>query len=117
LRYTQAYIAQLSRNLACNWQHSLRQRLRRWLLESWDRLQSDNVPLTHEFLGEMLGVSRASVSEALAEIQAIGIIKSGRKPINILNLEELQNAACECYHVVLNEYDRLLGKRGEGALR
>lgn len=111
MRYTQAYIAQLSQNVACNRQHDLHQRLCRWLLEARDRLQSDEVPLTHEFIGEMLGVRRAGVSEALSAIQESGIVKSGRKSIKITDPEGLQAASCECYKVILEEYDRLLGNR------
>jgi CRP-like cAMP-binding protein len=115
LRYTQAYIAQLSQNVACNRQHDVNQRVARWLLESCDRLQSDHVPLTHEFIGEMLGVRRAGVSEALALIQDSGLIKSGRKSITILNMQGLNAASCECFAVIRDEYDRLLGKRPSAA--
>lgn len=111
LRYTQAYIAQLSQNVACNRQHNLRQRLCRWLLESRDRLQFDKVPLTHEFIGEMLGVRRASVSVELAAIRESGIVTYRRQSITVVDSQKLQTESCECYALVLDEYDRLLGDR------
>jgi CRP-like cAMP-binding protein len=111
LRYTQAYIAQLSQNVACNRQHDINQRLARWLLESCDRIQSDDIPLTHDFIGQMLGVRRAGVGEGLAILQAKGLVDSGRKSIKITDLAGLKGAACECYEVIRDEYDRLLGIR------
>lgn len=109
LRYTQAYIAQLSQNVACNRQHDVNQRLARWILESCDRIRSDDLALTHEFIGQMLGIRRAGVSESLAALQAKGLIDSGRKSIKVVDLEGLKDVACECYEVIRNEYDRLLG--------
>jgi len=109
LRYTQAYIAQLSQNVACNRQHDLNQRLARWLLESCDRIQSDDVGLTQEFISQMLGVRRSGVGDGLAALQAKGLIESGRKSVKIANLAGLKGVACECYQVIRDEYDRLLG--------
>ena len=111
LRYTQAYIAQLSQNVACNRQHDLNQRLARWLLESCDRIQSNDVGLTHEFISQMLGVRRAGVGDGLAALQAQGLIEGSRKSIKITDLEGLKGVACECYEVIRDEYDRLLGIR------
>jgi CRP-like cAMP-binding protein len=111
LRYTQAYIAQISQNVACNRQHDLRQRLARWLLETQDRLQSNDVPLTHEFISEMLGVRRQGITEAMGEFQQNEIINCGRGTITILDPERLHSASCECFKVLCDEYDRLLGPR------
>jgi len=111
LRYTQAYIAQLSQNVACNRQHDLTQRLARWLLESRARLHSDDLHLTHEFVSQMLGVRRAGVSEGLAALQERGVIESGRKSIKIVDIKGIMEASCECYEVIREEYDRLLGTR------
>jgi CRP-like cAMP-binding protein len=111
LRYTQAYLAQLSQNVACNRQHRIEERLARWLLESRDRLQSDELELTHELLSQMLGVRRAGVSESLAALADQGLLHPGRGTVSILDQERLQGASCECYEVLRDEYDRLLGNR------
>lgn len=108
LRYTQAYIAQLSQNVACNRMHELQPRLVRWLLDCRDRLGSDELHLSHEFIGQMLGVRRAGVTEALAALQADGEIKSGRMSIQIVNVAALEAKSCECHAVLLDEYNRLL---------
>jgi CRP-like cAMP-binding protein len=111
LRYTQAYIAQLSQNVACNRQHDIRQRLARWLLECRDRIQSDDFRLTHEFISQMLGVRRAGISEAASALQKDGLIEYGQKAIRITDAERLKEGSCECYGVLRDEYNRLLGVR------
>jgi CRP-like cAMP-binding protein len=109
LRYTQAYIAQLSQNVACNRAHTVDQRLARWLLECRDRLGTDDLALPQEFVGQMLGVRRAGVSEAAAGLQARGLIEHGRKKFRVTDPEGLGKVACECFRVLREEYDRLLG--------
>jgi len=109
LKYTQAFIAQLSQTTACNRLHSLEQRLGRWLLESHDRVESDDIHLTQQFISEMLGYRRAGVTLAAQKLQDDGLISYGRGCIHIRDLQGLEFAACECYSVVRSEYDRLLG--------
>lgn len=109
LRYTQAYIAHLSQNVACNRLHPIEQRLARWLLECRERLRSDDLVVTHEFLGEMLGVRRAGVSEAVGRLAARGLVRGGRKQVRVVDGPGLEAASCECYRVLRDEYDRLLG--------
>lgn len=109
LRYTQAYIAHLSQNVACNRLHQIDRRLARWLLECRDRLRSDDLAITHEFLGEMLGVRRAGVSETMGKLEQQGLVRRGRKRVRIINTSGLEAASCECYRVTREEYDRLLG--------
>ena len=109
LRYTQAYIAQLSQNVACNRLHLTKQRLARWMLECRDRLGTDDLSLTHEFIGQMLGVRRAGVTEAAGELQRRGLIKYGRKELRIVDAAGLEQVSCECFRVIRDEYDRLLG--------
>jgi CRP-like cAMP-binding protein len=109
LRYTQAYLAQISQNVSCNRLHSLNQRLARWLLESTDRIQSDHLVLSQEFVAEMLGVRRASVTEAAASLREAGVIDTGRNDIRIIDVVGLTKFSCECYGVLLDEYERLLG--------
>jgi CRP-like cAMP-binding protein len=108
LRYTQAYIAQLSQNVACNRLHPIEQRLARWLLESRDRLRSDDLSLSQEFIGQMLGVRRVGVTETAGKLRGQGLIEYGRKKLRIIDSEGLERASCECYRVIREEYDRLL---------
>lgn len=115
LRYTQAYIGQLSQNVACNRLHDIHQRLARWLLEARERIQSDDLNLTQEFLAEMLGVRRATVSDVAGPFREQGLLRWRRKSIQIVDVEKLKEVSCECYEVVRNEADRLLGKRSPGS--
>ena len=108
LKYTQAYIAQLSQNVACNRLHTLEQRLPRWLLECRDRLQTDNFEITHEFISHMLGVRRAGITEAAQSLQQRGIIESSRGAIRIKDTLALETASCECFRVILDQYNDLL---------
>jgi CRP-like cAMP-binding protein len=109
LRYTQALIAQISQTTGCNGLHVLDQRLARWLLEAQDRIDSDDLKLTQEFLGHMLGVRRAGVTQAAQKLQERGLIRYHRGHVQILNQQGLEAASCECFSVLREEYDRLLG--------
>jgi CRP-like cAMP-binding protein len=108
LKYTQAFIAQISQNVACNRLHEIDQRFARWLLEVRDRVQSDQFPLTHEFIAEMLGIRRAGVSQAAKKLTAKSIIDQKRGQIRILDLPGLLKMSCECYGALRDEYHRLL---------
>jgi CRP-like cAMP-binding protein len=108
LRYTQAYLAQISQNVACNRLHELKPRLARWLLECRDRAHSDELRITHEFLSQMLSVRRAGVTEGLNELQEDGFINCGRKSVQLINPRGLESTTCECFGVIRSEYDRLL---------
>ncbi len=109
LRYTQALIAQISQTTGCNSLHVLDQRLARWLLEAQDRIDSDDLKLTQEFLGHMLGVRRAGVTQAAQKLQERGLIQYKRGHVQILDQQGLEASACECFRVLREEYDRLLG--------
>lgn len=109
LRYTQAFIAQLSQTTACNSLHKLEQRLARWLLEVHDRVEGDTLALTQEFIADMLGVRRAGVTQTAQQLQEEGLIHYHRGHVEVLNRSGLEAYACECFHVVKDEYDRLLG--------
>lgn len=109
LRYTQAYIAQLSQNVACNRLHTIKQRLARWILECRDRLGADDLTPTHEFIAQMLGVRRAGVTETARELQDLGLIDCGRKRLQVIDASGLERVSCECFRVIREEYDRLLG--------
>ena len=109
LKYTQALIAQISQNAACNKLHQLGPRCARWLLEVSDRIQSDSFALSHEFIAEMLGISRVSVTLAMETLKKKNIIKYARSNISILDMPALERESCECYSILHEEYDRLLG--------
>ena len=107
--YNIAFMVQVSQSVACNGLHPLVQRCCRWLLMSRDRVGSDELRLTHEYLAIMLGARRASVTEALRPLQEEGLVRSHRGLLTILDGVGLEGRSCECYQVVRNEYDRLLG--------
>lgn len=109
LRYTQALITQISQTAVCNRLHSVEQRLCRWLLMTHDRTGSDELQMTHEFISNMLGVRREGVTMAAQRLQELGMISYVRGHIIILNREQLVNRVCECYQVVKDEHERLLG--------
>jgi CRP-like cAMP-binding protein len=108
LRYTQALHIQVSQTAACNCLHSLDERLARWLLMTRDRLQSDRLELTQEFLSTMLGVERSGVTLAAITLQDEGLIKYSRGRITILDRTSLERASCECYGRVKIIFDELL---------
>jgi CRP-like cAMP-binding protein len=92
---------------ACNGLHEIEERLARWLLMARDRVESDKFMLTQEFLAEMLGTRRTSVTLAAGSLQRSGLIKYSRGNIHILDPDGLQKRACECYPVVRNLVDGL----------
>jgi CRP-like cAMP-binding protein len=106
--YAQAFLNQVSQSAACNRLHPLEQRLCRWILMSHDRTGGDKITLTQEFLAQMLGVRRATVSIAAGMLQKAGLIRYNRGVIHILDRERLEEGSCECYHVVRREFERLL---------
>lgn len=108
-RYVLALHRQVSQAAACNGRHTAQERLARWLLSARDRVESDELPLSHEFLAEMLGMRRASVTVAAGALKSAGLIRNIPGCITILDAGGLEAAACECYRAVREEYDRLLG--------
>jgi CRP-like cAMP-binding protein len=109
--YAQAFMSQVAQSTACNRLHSAEQRLARWLLICRDRIGRDDVPITHETLAVMLGVRRATVTEAAGALQRQGLIRYRRGIITILDRARLETTSCECYTIVRAEFDRLLGVR------
>jgi CRP-like cAMP-binding protein len=85
---------------ACNALHKIEARLCGWLLQTRDRTESDTIMLTQEFLAEMLGVRRTSVTEVASKIQAVGAISYSRGVIKIIDLEALKALSCECYETL-----------------
>jgi len=108
LRYTQALITQMAQTAVCNRHHTLSQQLCRWLLLSLDRLPGNEIVMTQELIGNMLGVRREGVTEAAGRLQADGLIQYSRGHIKVLDRAKLEKRVCECYAVVKKEYDRLL---------
>ena len=108
LRYTQTLMNHLMQSVVCNQMHSVEERCCRWLLLTQDRVESDEFPLTQEFLAQMLGVRRATVSVVAATLQRVGLIRYHRGKIKVLDRQGLEAGSCECYQVVKQEYIRLL---------
>lgn len=108
-RYTQALIVQISQSAACNSHHSVEQRCCRWLLMTSERVNSDEFPITQEFLSQMLGVRRASVTVVAGILQKAGLIRYSRGQMTILDYPGLEQASCSCYTLVKQEENRLLG--------
>jgi len=107
-RYTLAFFSQVSQQVACNGLHSVEQRCARWLLLTHDRVGTDEFPMTHEFLAQMLGVRRASVTVTAGALQRAGFVQLSRGRVAVVDRAGLEDAACECYGVTREVYDRLL---------
>ena len=109
IRHEQTVYAQAQQSAACFATHQVVARLSRWLLRARDLSGSDTLPFTQEYLAEMLGVRRTSVTVVAHTLQAAGLIKYSRGRIQILNTEGLQDSACECYGTVKAQYEKLIG--------
>src|SRR3984893_7542605 len=98
-RYSAFSLRYASQTVACNLLHSAKQRMCRWLLMCRDRVEKEEFVLTHEFLAEMLGVRRQTVTVTAGTLQTAGVISYHRGVIRILNRKRLETASCECYEV------------------
>jgi CRP-like cAMP-binding protein len=107
LRYLHALVIQISQTAACNKLHGPDVRLARWLLMSSDSVCADELPLTHEFLSEMLGMRRAGITQAAGMLREKGLIVYRQGLIRIVDRKGLEEESCECYEVVEREYNRL----------
>ena len=107
-RYTHVLMSQVSQSVVCNSAHSMEQRMCRWLLVTHDRIGADEMALTHEFLSQMLGTRRPSVTIAAGALKKAGIIDYARGKIVVLNRAGLEAGACDCYRLVRGEFERLL---------
>jgi CRP-like cAMP-binding protein len=99
-RFALVHGMQVAQLAACNRLHEIDQRLVRWLLMCQDRVDSPSLPLTHDFLAQMLGTGRPSVSLAAADLEDAGLIENLRGTVRLLNRKNLEAAACECYGVI-----------------
>ncbi len=108
LRFQQALLIQACQSAGCNAHHVIAQRISRWLLLCADRSESDVFPLTHEYLGDMLGSTRSTVSTSAAQLQKEGLIQYSRGKVTITNRQGLEVRSCECYRIVKNHLDNYL---------
>jgi CRP-like cAMP-binding protein len=113
LRYQESLLVQVQQTAACNALHSLESRLVRWLLEAHDRAETATISVTQEFLSQMLGVRRTSVTVAVGNLQSRALIRQHRASVEIVDRHGLEAAACECYaalrrrmHYPFSEYER-----------
>lgn len=109
-RFLQAYLSQVSQSVACNRLHSTEERFARWILASHDRVQGDTFQLTQEFLADMLGVHRPSITLIARSFQQAGLLNYRRGVITILDRTGIEEASCECYRVVRNQFEHAFGK-------
>jgi CRP-like cAMP-binding protein len=107
LRYVQLLIMQKAQVSLCHARHEIDKRVARWMLLARDRLQSDQVPVTHDLLASMLGVRRPGVSEALANFEAQDIIRRSRGSLHIVDAEKLRRSSCECYTIIQSKFGML----------
>jgi CRP-like cAMP-binding protein len=110
-QHGEAMLAQIVRTVACNAKHMAEARLSRWLLMVHDRVDGDTIHLTQEFLGQMLGVQRTTVTLVARALQTAGLIKYRRGHIEVVDREGLEEAACECYEINRRHFDRLMSLR------
>jgi CRP-like cAMP-binding protein len=116
-RYLLAYLGQVSQSVACNRLHTTEERFARWMLMTHDRVRGDQFHLTQEFIADMLGVHRPTVSLVAGAFQQAGLLRYSRGNMTILNRAGLEDACCECYTAVNTQFDRLLGQPGQAAPR
>jgi CRP-like cAMP-binding protein len=105
LRYKEALLAQVQQTAACNALHPLEARLARWLLQTLDRADDPNLPLTQEFISQMLAVRRTTVTVVAGKLQQAGLIRYHRGRIEIIDRPKLEEAACECYGTIRRRTD------------
>jgi CRP-like cAMP-binding protein len=107
--YAVALFALVAQSAACNRMHPMVERCARWLLMTHDRVDAPAFPMTHDFLSEMLGVRRPSVSVAAAALRDAGLITYRRGKVTVLDRSGLEAASCECYRLIRERFDRLPG--------
>jgi CRP-like cAMP-binding protein len=113
LRYAAVVLRQTGQGMACNTLHPAPERLSRWLLMSHDRVGRDEFTMTQEFMGDLLGVRRPTVSIAAGTLKAAGLIAVRRGYIRIVDRPGLEQAACECYAIIRRLYEQIFPEPGE----
>ena len=106
-RYLQVVIGQMIQTTACNVRHGVQERCVRWLLMAHDRMHRKDFVLNHEFLAEMLGASRSTVSEVAGKLQAAGLIRYSHGRVTVIDRKGLEAVSCECYAAIHAHFDRL----------
>ena len=107
LKYLHKNIVEIAQSGICNCVHSLEQRLARWLLSYQDRTGESSFPYTHEFLAAMLGTRRESITQRLRRFQKLQWIRNSRGNVTIINRDQLEKMACECYSMIRSQYQKL----------
>lgn len=110
-RYNDAQVTLVYQVAGCNALHQVSTRLCRWLLQTHDRSDGDIIPLTHEFLSEMLGVQRTTVTMLARELQELGLINYRRGRIEVVNRHGLEQRACECYETARRKIDGIFSEQ------
>jgi Crp-like helix-turn-helix domain len=107
VRHNDLLFAQVQQSVACNALHSLEARLCRWLLQAHDCVDGDAIPLTQDFLAQMLGVRRTTVTFAARLLQSTGVIRYRRGLIQVVDRAALKDMSCECYAMVRHNIDKI----------
>jgi CRP-like cAMP-binding protein len=102
MRYANGFLNFVAQGAACNALHKAEERLARWILLVQDRMQSDTLPITHEFIANMLGTRRATVTVVANQLEQAGLIRLGRREIRVIDRAALVLASCECYSIMTN---------------
>ena len=102
--YANLLMAQVSQTVLCSRVHSIEARLSRWLLTVRDRIGSNEMELTHDYIAQMLGVRRPGVTIALGMLQQSGLIECGRGRVTVINSEKMEHGACECYSTLRQQF-------------
>jgi CRP-like cAMP-binding protein len=108
MRHVMAVLNQIAQSTSCNRLHQVQERCARWLLHTHDRVHGNSFVLTHEFLGQMLGVHRPTVTVAARMLQQAGLINYARGKIEVIDRAGLEAASCNCYRLIVDQYERLL---------
>lgn len=106
-RWREVLLRMTLQSVACNSLHDSRQRSARWILTTHDRTEVDRLPLTQEFLAEMLGVKRNAISIVARDLQRLGLIEYKRGQVTVTNREGLTDVSCECYPLIRSEISKL----------
>lgn len=110
MRYVMALLNHVAQSTSCNRLHEVQERCARWLLHTHDRVNGDSFMLTQEFLSQMLGVHRPTVSIAARMLHQAGLIRYSRGQIEVIDRDGLEAAACPCYRLIADQYAHLLGE-------
>jgi CRP-like cAMP-binding protein len=108
MRYVMAVLNQIAQSTSCNRLHQVQERCARWLLHTHDRVHGNSFTLTHEFLSQMLGVHRPTVTIAARMLQQAGLIRYTRGKVEVIDRSGLEQASCNCYRLIVDQYARLL---------